>query len=189
MPAKTLVAYLKEVESLPSYHIHKDRKDLYKKGFEEWISMSPLLKEDIGGKRGIIYEKVDGLAKKYGFLKRQLPGTISDGDSKDLQELEKIIGRIPVGKSDMKYMNPVFLIPGCGVAAGLFSSSLDKIIGMQEKKKLTRREFLGSAKFAAGMAGIGMLAAESIIIGDGLKMNNAREDARYVEEKIMELYP
>ena len=178
----SLINYIREIESFSksfSDSPNFDKARLYREKFEEFSSVSPLLKEDIGGKRGIIYEKVDGLARKYGFIRHHTPATVSKEDLGVIEELEKIIGHIPVSQFDATYLNPGFLGPSVGVSSCLISAILDN-------KNLTRRDML---KLAARWAGYGVVLGEGLITRDAFHMIDAKANARYVEKKIRELYP
>ena len=182
---ETLIDDLKAVESIPHY-FNFDKRDGYRKVFEIWSSVSPLVKEAISG-RVSIYEKYDRLERKYGGIRRHYPNVVSDEDLRDIQELVKIFGYTPISKDGAMFINPIFLGGGAGIIGGLTEAGLES--NNLVKKKISRREFLKTTgKIAAFSAIIGGALSEACIVGDTRAMNSARENAIYVEEKIKELY-
>ena len=180
--AHTLVSDLKAVDSIPDY-LGFDKKQGYKKVLQEWNSLSPLVKNAVNGKLSI-YEEFEKINQRVGGIKLWYPSAVSNEDLKEIREFRKILGDIPI-YSKWNLSDPV----SGAVSGAVGGGGIDALFNIKglRRGKVTRREFLKESLEFAGLGALflgGAFGYTNKSREDGL--NTARENAKYVQDKIDE---
>lgn len=171
MSYQTLLSELKRIKS--SEFVHFDRNAEYRDTIANWRSKNSLV-ERVAVKEIYLPDEFDSLVKRVGGSRLYYPNSLSEEDSKELEEFNDVVGGV---KGADLIGNPITLGVGFGVFGGAASTGLDWFFG----DDVTRRDFLKRAAIYSGVF-MGGLSACSVDEKD--KMGRKRDDVAYVQDRI-----
>ena len=119
-------------------------------------------------------QEFDSFVKRAGGSRLYYPNSLSEEDSKKLEEFNAVVGGV---KGANLIENPITMGIGFGVSSSAVTTGLEKSFG----DNVTRRDFLKRAAIYGGMLMGGLAACSTDRKGE---INKKHEDVAYVQDKI-----